>query len=449
MLALGTRIEGVLAERTEVMTGFAGQAWRVSAPDRRIRVDLKSDELDAFLYVRGDALFGRVADDDGGAGLDARLCFGPSPTGEYVLVASGRGAGQRGAFVLSLEEELSADSCGGLRGLPAREGRVIMVGETVSDTLRPHPSGQLDAVAGVWSLPVTDTVRLQIDVHSDDFDPVVHVFGATLADSASDDDGGPGRNSRLCLAALPSRTDRIVVTPYSGGVGAYTLSVVEHTSEECEVAVDDDHANVQARPAPDMVTTGEPSPQEPDVSVFEIIDDQGRDIGVGEAKDGRLTGGDLLQGGGRRVQVWTMKAGDGERLRVHVASNDFTPFLYVVGPGLDAGLRTAFREQLVTMRREWKQHVWLCFTPRDVAGYRAVVSSAGGGIGPFTLSVDVLPAESRDCQAPVAGMVEFFDERESDTQYAWTVRWNNGRRTVLLVRPGGMLFSVGDNTNGC
>ena len=91
----------------------------------------------------------------------------------------------------------------------------------------------------------------------------------------------------------------------------------------------------------------------------------------GDSIQGDLTTSNPIQGGGRRVEVWEFAANAGSRLRVDLQSEDFDPFLFVVGPGLGAGLRNDDGGD--------RLNASLCFTPASAEGYRVVAAALDGG----------------------------------------------------------------------
>ena len=155
-----------------------------------------------------------------------------------------------------------------------------------------------------------------LTVGSDNLDPVVYVFGPTPADSLYDDDGGEGLNARLCLTPSQLEGHRIVVTAWDAENGTYTLSVNSDDGPECG-ATADPSSTQQEQPevsAGEEAASDSPaSDNDADVSVFSLLDARDRGVRVGESVEGSLTERDFLQGGGRRVQVWSLNAAEGQR----------------------------------------------------------------------------------------------------------------------------------------
>ena len=113
-------------------------------------------------------------------------------------------------------------------------------------------------------------------------------------------------------------------------------------------------------------------------SIFSVLDTRGRTVALGEEQSGSLTASDVLSAGGRRVQVWTLGTSPGEELQVDLRSDDFDAFLYVVGPGLNEGLRDDDGGSGLNSR--------LCFVPERPGEYRVVASSLDAGTGAFTIA---------------------------------------------------------------
>ena len=399
-------VEEVLGTGMGVMEGFHASAWRLDVPPSpgRVRIDMRSDEVDAFLYVSGPDLPDGLVNDDGGEGTNARLCFTPSAATGYRVVAASLVRNRSGRFALSIRPEESEGSCGGLRSRPIPAENRVVEGEMVA--------GALDYEGiGAWRLVAQPGQRVRVDVQSDDFDPVLHVFGPDPADSLYDDDGGEGLSARLCFTPSHADGHRVVVRGWGGtDGGAYTLSVSADDGPQCGMT-----ANASAeREGPEASVVAEVPADTPesevaaDPSVFSMLDAADRVIGAGESIAGSLTERDFLQGGGRRVQVWDLGASAGQRLRVDLVSRSFAPYLYLVGPGLGSGLRG---RSLSSFLYEPDERVWLCISPARDAGYRVVASSAGGETGDFTLSVvDLEDAADGDCPPPVVYMATFNAE---------------------------------------
>lgn len=124
-------------------------------------------------------------------------------------------------------------------------------------------------------------------------------------------------------------------------------------------------------------------------SVFSALPVVDRPLLTGDTIQGDLTTSNPIQGGGRRVEVWELAADAGSRLRIDLQSEDFDPFLFVVGPGLGAGLRNDDGGNGLNAS--------LCFTPTSAEGYRVVAAALDGGTGQYTLSVTPSFSIDGDC----------------------------------------------------
>ena len=358
VLRINDVVEDVLGTGMGIMDGFHASAWWLDVPPGRVRIEMRSTEVDAFLYVSGPGVPNGLADDDGGVGTNARLCFSPSAAAGYRVVAAARGQDQNGRFTLSVRREQTEGLCGGLRSRSPGEGNRVAEGERVTGSLHP---GEADGGVDAWELAAEPGRWLRVDVRSDNLDPVVYVFGPNPADSLYDDDGGEGLNARLCFTPSQLESHRIVVTAWDAEDGTYALSVNADDGPECGTDPDpsssrQEQVEVSAGAEDSGASPAADNPD--DVSVFSLLDARDRRVSVGESIPGSLTERDFLQGGGRRVQVWSLNAGEGQRFRADLASPSFTPFLYLVGPGLGGGLRG---ESDPPVLNDTEGRAWLCF----------------------------------------------------------------------------------------
>ena len=153
-------VDDVLGTGMGIMDGFHGSAWRLDLPPGRVRIEMRSTEVDAFLHVSGPGMPDGLADDDGGVGTNARLCFSSSAASGYRVVAAARGQDQNGRFTLSVRREQSEGACGGLRSRAPAEGNRVAEGERVTGTLHPmEADGGVDA----WELAAEPGRRLRVD----------------------------------------------------------------------------------------------------------------------------------------------------------------------------------------------------------------------------------------------------------------------------------------------
>ena len=160
----------------------------------RIRIDLTSEEADSFLYLFAED-GSRLADnDDGGAGLDARIERDLTP-GAYTLEATTVGGRGRGAadFRLTIGHATGCDPVhlGSLE--PGAD--LTATGSWTLDTCGSQFVVEHPAHSYTFDLPRGGHVRL--DLTSENGDPVMSLVSTTDGLIAANDDGGERRNSRI------------------------------------------------------------------------------------------------------------------------------------------------------------------------------------------------------------------------------------------------------------
>ena len=160
----------------------------------RIRIDLTSAEADAFLYLFAED-GSRLADnDDGGAGLDARIERDLVP-GTYTVEATTVGGRSRGAadFRLTIGRVTGCDPV----HLGSLEPGAVLTatGSWTLDTCGSRFVVEHPAHGYLFDLPQGGRVR--VDLMSENGDPVLSLVSTTAGLIAANDDGGERRNSRI------------------------------------------------------------------------------------------------------------------------------------------------------------------------------------------------------------------------------------------------------------
>jgi len=324
-LVLGALEAGSLtADDVVSAEGHRVQAWTLrAAPGDRVRVDLRSDDFDALLFLLGPGLGSGARDDDGGEGVDARLCFTVSVGGEYRVVAAARGGGE-GRYTLQAAEQGAGEGSGCPEGRARREvteiadlpteGRTLAVGRSGSGVLGvtdPYLSG---SPAQAWAVEGRAGEPFSVDMISEDFDPFLLMAGPGLAEWLEDDDGGGACNARIQLTFPADGSYRLVASSLGGATGAYRLVATtvppDRTPGEC-LGVD--------RP----VDRGPP-----DIAGVTIAGRLEADV----AREGMMTGAEGTVGD-RSVQAWTLEAAAGDRYAIELHSDDFDAYLHLGGPG--------------------------------------------------------------------------------------------------------------------
>ena len=130
-------------------------------------------------------------------------------------------------------------------------------------------------------------------------------------------------------------------------------------------------------------------------SLLSLLDPGDRLLpGDGTAATGTLTTDDFVSGDGSRVQAWRLELAADAPIQVDLRSEDFDALLYVVGPGLDPGLRDDDGGGDLNSR--------ICFTPGTAGSFTVVAASLGGGTGGYSLEAG--PPEGGVCPPGSGGM---------------------------------------------
>ena len=160
----------------------------------RIRIDLTSADGDSFLYLLDDDGRRIMDNDDGGAGLDARIERDLTP-GVYVVEATTVGGRSRGPadFRLSIGRVTGCEPV----HLGSLEPGVELTasGSWTLDTCGSRFVVEHPAHRYLFDLPQDGRVR--VDLMSENGDPVLSLISTSIGLIAANDDGGERRNSRI------------------------------------------------------------------------------------------------------------------------------------------------------------------------------------------------------------------------------------------------------------
>ncbi len=160
----------------------------------RIRIDLGSAEGDSFLYLLAEDGRRLTDNDDGGAGLDARIERDLTP-GIYVVEATTVGGRSRGPadFTLSISR---ATGCNPVHLGTLRTGVDLTASASWSlDTCGSRFVVEHPAHSYLFNLDQAAHVR--VDLMSENGDPVLSLVSTTDGLIAANDDGGESRNARI------------------------------------------------------------------------------------------------------------------------------------------------------------------------------------------------------------------------------------------------------------
>lgn len=187
-------------------------------PGRRVRIRMRSAQVDPLLELTGPAGF-RVANDDAFPDtLDAMLELVPEVAGTYLLRATTAGANDLGAFTLEVRDED-----------PAGRGDTLLLDRVQESTLgTPNVLG----MPGRWlHFQVEAGTIVTLRVTSTAFDTLAMVIGPDGQRWANDDanDLGPdgterGLDSTVTFAAAQDGVYQLVVMAYGGqGAGMFRV----------------------------------------------------------------------------------------------------------------------------------------------------------------------------------------------------------------------------------
>ena len=332
-LRVGDDVEGFLSSSDPVLFGSPAQAWavqgRAGAP---FSVDLTSDDFDAYLMVHGPGFEEWLLDDDSAGRCDSRLTFTFPADGLYRVVASALTEAS-GSFRLIATEEPGPPNPGSCSAVDTPDDDepidiidVEVGGELVLDvTYDGTMTGSEGTVEGRymqgWTLRGQASSQFVIDLRSDDFDSYLYLIGPGFPNYISDDDGGGGLHSRLCVQMPGDGEYTVFAGPLSGSSpdGRFTIRASEAD-------------------AGGLCTSFEISPAAY-VDVLASLPTDGRLIGAGQELEGVMDpDGPQHPGADRPLQAWALDVPAGEEVAVDVLSDAFDPVLYVVGPGFDQAL---------------------------------------------------------------------------------------------------------------
>ena len=245
----------------------------------RIRVDLTSIEGDPYLYLLDEDGTRLTDNDDGGAGLDARVERDLTP-GIYLIEATTVGGRGRGAadFSLSVSRVTGCDPVH--LGALGPDEDLTASGSWTLDTCGSGFVVEHPAHRYLFTLPSSG--RVLIDLLSTNGDPVLSLVSLSAGLIGANDDGGERRNSRI-ERYLPAGTYMIEATTYLERdyqpLRADFDLIVRFVDEE--VKQQSFQLKIEESHTPDRVVAGEP---------FSV-----------HYRVGNLGGGDLADVGGRAI----------------------------------------------------------------------------------------------------------------------------------------------------
>ena len=379
------------------------------AEGARIRIDLISDDGDSYLYLLAED-GSRIADnDDGGAGLNARI-ERELAAGVYlveVTTVGGRGRGPAD-FTLSIGYVAGCEPV----HLGALEPGVDLTasGSWTLDTCGSRVVAEHPAHAYSFHLPQDG--RVLIDLLSADGDPVLSLAAADGTFIGANDDGGGRRNSRI-EQYIPAGIYLIEATTYlQRDLQPLTadFDLVIHLVDE-EARQNRFQLKIEATHAPDQVIAGEP---------FAV-----------HYRAGNPGGGDVADAGGS-VLVYVVAP----RVFDQTTSIVATPERWQAGVAYHSGSQTASATSIaigeltpfsVTLREPGPSWVFVAIIAFDEADeeiafhgiWRNLTVLSGPTFGPVAVSVDGASYEASataDEDALVTTTVTSVADSESEVE---------------------------------
>lgn len=301
-IEVGESLEGRLTGeglpmRSYLLQGEAGEA---------VEISLSSGAFDTVLEVIGpDGRELRNDDAPGGMGTDSRLLYVFASSGDAELTVSSFG-GATGEFALSVRRDPRLSD---YQELP--QGETIDAGEEVTQMLGPgDPVDDQGSFFQEFTVEAERESVVELVLRSVDFDAYLEVI-APDGSSYSDDDSAGGTDSRVTFQAPLSGEYTVRATSYFGdGSGLFTLSY-----------------NLEGNGG----TQASSTPRAPGPG--------GRNLGESVSLE-RSGGGELLlqfEGrltaeNGEPENVHLFQGRQGDRIRVSLRSNAFTPSFELRGP---------------------------------------------------------------------------------------------------------------------
>ncbi len=177
---------------------------------------MRSDSVDAYLFIESDAGVSSGRNDNGGGGTDARAITNLDP-GSYFIYANSSGPRDSGPYTLTLSSRI--DPCGA--------SRAVTVGQSFTDTLTGTGCRLADgSYVKRYAFAVAAAGAMRIDLTSTQFDPYLLLQQAGAAPTlAEDDDGGPGLNAQLLRVFEPGNYVITATSATSGELGEFRLAL--------------------------------------------------------------------------------------------------------------------------------------------------------------------------------------------------------------------------------
>ena len=213
-----------------------------------------------------------------------------------------------------------------------------------------------------WSFDGRSGDRVSVTLRSQDFDAVVVVVGPGLGQGLSDDDGGGGTDSRICVTLSENGTFRAVASALEIARGTFEVALARVDEASEALCPETEEERLWGGPV------------------------------LGALRPGETVSGQLPEDAQDPSDLWQLEAPAGEPLTVMLTSGDFDAYLDVGGPGAPGELHSDDDSGGGCDAR-------LEITPAGGNSYLVRVSTATGGGGAYQLSAsgDPPPPSSEPC----------------------------------------------------
>lgn len=306
---------------------------------QQIVVDLHSDDFDTYLFIRhADDKEFQVDNDDYEADQHrSQIVLDAPRSGTYLAFVTSYGAGETGAYRLSISNPLPSSS---LR----QETGQLASGDAKLDSGEYFDLYQIEAAEGD---------EFVIDLYSDDFDTYLFVRSEAAPDLELDNDDfdSDSKHSQITLAAPKQGVYRVYVTSYKAGEsGAYRLTI-------------DGGGAAAGAPAASPASRRE---------------------------SGELAAGDETLESGEFFDVYEFEGRPGQQARIRLNSSEFDPYLILINPLGEAEENDDFEGQTTVSQIDAELS--------ELGTYRvAVTSYKKGETGRYELLIEFSEA-SRDVE---------------------------------------------------
>lgn len=294
-IQVGTSTAGELSSSDEQVEGRHADRYSFDANvGDRVRVSLRSNEIDTFVRVSGPGGFSVSNDDSPGRGTNSMIVVSVQAAGRYEVMATSYGTGETGAYTVVVDQWTPTQgSTAGQASSPVTEPGIqegTTSGSLTSDDRTLSSGEYFDAFVYQGSAGE----QLSVNLRTDEFDPYLMVRGPGVTED--NDDAAEGNlNSAVGLTLPADGAYRIIATTYAPGEqGSYTLSV-ESGGRSATAIVDG-----QLRP--------------------------------GVPVEGAFTSADATRQGGQYFESWSFLGSAGESVTIDLSSSEVDTFLTLLSP---------------------------------------------------------------------------------------------------------------------